>query len=121
MSAMCLSTAMSAAGMTTGFSLAPAQVAESFGLGSFGLLTLDFSPLNSLIVPCDKIHFGELHRRAIFYTMKVELGEYAGDQGFLLPKPVSIHPEYLRLRFRVARCMQKLQKMKLLGIKRYCI
>ena len=56
------------------------------------------------------------------------VGEYAGDYGpegetlfphgvnFPLPNPVSIHREYLRLRFRVEWCMQKLQKMKLLGI-----
>ncbi len=48
--------------------------------------------------------------------MRVEVGEYAGDYGFSLPNPVSIHREYLRLRFRVGWCMQTLQKMKLLGM-----
>jgi hypothetical protein len=43
------------------------------------------------------------------------LGEYVGDYCFLLPKPVSIRREYLRLRFQVEWCMQKLQKMKILG------
>jgi len=31
------------------------------------------------------------------------VGAYAGDYGFPLPNPVSIHPEYPRLRFRIAR------------------
>jgi hypothetical protein len=44
------------------------------------------------------------------------VGEYVKDYGFSLPKPVSIHSEYLRLRFQVEWCMQKLQKMKILGI-----
>jgi hypothetical protein len=38
------------------------------------------------------------------------LGEYASDQGFWLPNPVSIHREYLRSRFQVEWCIQKLQK-----------
>lgn len=58
----------------------------------------------------------EWMRGFFFDTIQMEVGEYAEDQGFLLPNPVSIHPEYLRLRFEIARCTQKLQKMKLLGI-----
>jgi len=38
------------------------------------------------------------------------VGEYAGDYGFPLPNPVSIHPERFRPRFETAWCMQKLQK-----------
>jgi len=38
------------------------------------------------------------------------VGECVKDYGFSLPKPVSIHSEYLRLRFQVEWCMQKLQK-----------
>ncbi|TSC55625.1 MAG: hypothetical protein Greene041639_560, partial [Parcubacteria group bacterium Greene0416_39] len=55
-------------------------------------------------------------RGFIFATIETEVGEYAGDYGFPLPNPVSIHREYLRLRFGIEWCMQKLQKMKLLGI-----
>ena len=33
------------------------------------------------------------------------VGEYGRDQGFFLPNPVSIHPEYLRSRFEIAWCM----------------
>jgi len=53
--------------------------------------------------------------------MKLAVGEYARDQGFPPPNPVSIHWEYSRLRFWIVRCMQKLQKMKILGIKCYGI
>lgn len=49
------------------------------------------------------------------------VGAYAGDYGFPLPNPVSIRPEYPRLRFRIARCMQTLQKMKILGVECYGI
>jgi len=45
------------------------------------------------------------------------VGEYAGDYGFSLPNPVSMHREYLRPRFRIEWCMQKLQKTKILGAK----
>jgi len=38
--------------------------------------------------------------------IRLVLGEYAGNHGFLLPNPVSILPEYLKLRLQVARCMQ---------------
>ena len=48
--------------------------------------------------------------------LKTVVGAYAGDHGFPLPNPVSIHPEYPRSRFRIARCMQTLQKMKILGV-----
>jgi len=51
-----------------------------------------------------------------FDTLQVAVGAYAGDYGFPLPNPVSIHPEYSRLRFRVPWCMQTLQKLKILGV-----
>ena len=38
------------------------------------------------------------------------VGEYEKDYDFFLPKPVSIRREYLRLRFQIEWCMQKLQK-----------
>jgi len=59
----------------------------------------------------------------IWFCVKIflEVGEYAGDQGFQLPNPVSIHREYLRLWFRVEWCMQHFTKMKLLGIGCYGI
>ncbi len=44
------------------------------------------------------------------------VGKYAEDYGFPLPKPVSIRREYLRPRFQIEWCMQKLQKMKILGM-----
>ncbi len=44
------------------------------------------------------------------------VGAYAGDYGFPLPNPVSIHREYPRSRFRIGWCMQTLQKMKILGV-----
>ena len=45
-----------------------------------------------------------------FDRIKPVVGEYAGDHGFSLPNPVSIHREYPRSRFRVEWCMQTLQK-----------
>jgi len=57
-------------------------------------------------------------RGALFlYMLKSYLvvGEYASDQGCSLPNPVSIHREYIRLRFDIEWRMQKLQKMKILG------
>jgi hypothetical protein len=44
------------------------------------------------------------------------VGEYAGDYGFWLPNPVSIHREYLRSRLQVEWCICILQKIKILGI-----
>ncbi|OHA67245.1 MAG: hypothetical protein A3C82_00050 [Candidatus Wildermuthbacteria bacterium RIFCSPHIGHO2_02_FULL_47_12] len=39
---------------------------------------------------------GEGWMRGFFFAMiETEVGEYAEDQGFLLPNPVSIHREYL--------------------------
>jgi len=49
----------------------------------------------------------------IWYNLllsKAVVGEYASDQGFLLPNPVSIHREYLRLRFEIEWCMQHFTK-----------
>ncbi|MDQ5912335.1 MAG: hypothetical protein QG568_550 [Patescibacteria group bacterium] len=45
--------------------------------------------------------------RGFLYMIKLKavVGEYGRDQGFFLPNPVSIHPEYPRSRFRVAWCM----------------
>lgn len=56
-------------------------------------------------------------RVVLFYANLISVvGEYVGDQGFRLPNPVSIHREYLRSRFQIEWCIQKLQKMKILGI-----
>lgn len=48
--------------------------------------------------------------------MELVVGEFANGYGYLRPNPVSIRPECFRLRFGIARCMQKLQKMKILGV-----
>src|SRR3989344_5447560 len=57
--------------------------------------------------------------RGVFFMLKLSaaVGEYAGDYGFPLPNPVSIHREYPQLRFWIEWCMKTLQKMKLLGVK----
>jgi hypothetical protein len=43
----------------------------------------------------------------VFNMLKLQMviGEYAGDYGFSLPKPVSIHPEYVRSGFDIEWCM----------------
>ncbi|OGY37549.1 MAG: hypothetical protein A3E36_04780 [Candidatus Andersenbacteria bacterium RIFCSPHIGHO2_12_FULL_45_11b] len=38
------------------------------------------------------------------------VGEYVADQGFPLPNPVSVYPEYCRSRFAIVRFTQKLLK-----------
>ena len=43
------------------------------------------------------------------------VGEYVDGQGFPLPNPVSMHPEYPRSRLRIEWCMQKLQKRRYLA------
>lgn len=47
--------------------------------------------------------------------LNLAVGEYAGGQGFPPPKPVSMRREYSRLRLRIGRCMQKLQKRRYLA------
>ena len=58
-------------------------------------------------------------RGFLFDILKMAVGEYARGYGFSLQNPVSIRPEYLWLRFGIVRCMQKLQKMKIFGMKRH--
>jgi len=60
--------------------------------------------------------------RSFSFCVKInlELGEYAEDQGFLLPNQVSYNPDYFRPRFKIERYMRTF-KMKILGTKRWRI
>jgi len=50
----------------------------------------------------------------VYDKIKLVVGEYAGDYGFPLPNPVSMHREYPRLRFRIEWCIQEFQKRRYL-------
>gem|GEM_PF-7107997 len=46
----------------------------------------------------------------------MKVGEYVSDYGFSLPNSVSIDREYPRSWLKIEWSMQKLQKLKILGI-----
>ena len=83
-------TMVGGAGTTTG-STTPGCCSRKLVFGPWALGSSD--PL-TLVLPARQ-------RAGFFVTMLLELGEYARDHGFWLPNPVSICPEYLRLRFEV--------------------
>jgi len=71
----------------------PSQVAlraENFG-PALGLLELSASR------KAPNAQRSDLGMLGMFFsdTIKMEIGEYADDYGFPLPKPVSMHREYL--------------------------
>lgn len=51
-----------------------------------------------------------------FAILKTAVGEYAGDYGFPLPRPVRVRREHLRLRFGMEWRTRRLKSMKILGL-----